>query len=242
MNSAFSSQPCAARTSRPASLAPVSGPWIAVELVSGTPLDLQASCGQSFYPHESSVILGSENAIGEPLARGCGQYVTKSGRVVDFPLIVSEHLLVDVAVEMNRGDGNVSALQRPLEQAPEILQAIGVDLTDDVFVNVVDAGVEVVQGQTAIGGGGVCVNAGIELHVAANRCLEGVVVRIGDHLGAKFAAALQQALNNRLADWAASFNRVGPLGLMHILGLTANERLVAFHFAGQFKEAARSRD
>ncbi len=238
MTSSFSSQPCAAHISQPASQAPFSGPWIAVELVSGTPLYLQASCERSFDPHESSVVLGSESAIGEPLARGCGQYVTKSGRVIDLPLIVSEHLLVDVAIQMNRGDGHVSTFQRPLQQTPEVLQAIGVDLTDDVFINVVDAGVEVVQGQTAIGGGRVRVDAGIELHIASNRRLQGVVVRIGDYLGTKFAAALQQALYDRLADWAASFDRIGPLGLMHILGLTANERLVAFHFARQLAESS----
>lgn len=82
MTSAFSSQSYAAYTCQPAFQVPFLEPWIRVELVSGTPPDHRASCERSFDPHESSVGLGSENAIGEPLAQGSGQHATEAASVI----------------------------------------------------------------------------------------------------------------------------------------------------------------
>lgn len=235
---ASSSQPSAVRTFPPASQVPFWEPWIEVELVSGTPPGHRASCERSFYPHESSVVLGGENAIGQPLAHGGGQHATEAAAIVDLPLIVTEDLLVDVAFQMNRRDSDVAALDAPLEQAPEVLQPVGVDLADDVLVDVVDGGMEVVQSQPPIGGSGVRVNAGIELHVTPDSRLERVVIRVCDYLGTDFAAALKKALHNRFTDWSTAADGLRSLDLMHVLGLAPDERFVHFYLSRQLPKRA----
>ena len=238
MTSAFSSQPCAARTSQPVSQVPFWEPWIRVEVVSGTPPDHRASCVRSFDPHETSVVLGGENAIGQPLAQGGGQDATETASVVDLPLIVTIDLLVDVAVQVNRRDGDVGSLEGAFQQAPEVLDAVGVDATDDVLVDVVDGGVEVVQGEPAVGGGGVSVNVGVEFNIAANGSLKGVIVSVGDDASPDLTATLQKALHNRLTHWAAATYSFRPLPLMHVLGLAAYEGFVNFYLARQLSEGS----
>ena len=134
MTSAFSSQSYAAYTCQPAFQAPFLEPWIKVELVSGTPPGHRASCERSCDPHETSVVLGGENAIGQPLAQGGGQHATETASIVDLPLIVTIDLLVDVAVQVNRRDGDVGSLEGAFQQAPEVLNAVGVNATDNVLV------------------------------------------------------------------------------------------------------------
>lgn len=108
MTSAFSSQPCAVRTSQPASLIPFLEPWIRVESVSGTPPGHRASCERSFDPHESSVVLGGENAVGEPLAQGGGQHATKTAAIVDR--MKGTMFYADIGKRFGVGSSAISAI------------------------------------------------------------------------------------------------------------------------------------
>ena len=238
MTSAFSSPPsgdCAWQFPSPI---PFWAPRIVVVEVSEIPQDHQASCDCSFDPHETGVVLGRENAVCESPAKGGGQHVPKTRRVTALPLIVTENLLVNVALEVHRRNPDISALKRAFQQAPEILKAISVDLPHHVLVDVVDAGMEVVQAEPAVGRGGVGVHVGVELNVAADGGLESIVVRVGNHHGPDFAAALQQALHNRFTHWAATTDCLASFPLMHVLGLTANECLVDLYITRQLPESA----
>jgi hypothetical protein len=52
--------------------------------------------------------------------------------VVSFPLVEAEGLLVEIPKQMKRLDVNVGALDRALEQAPEIFETVGVHLRTPV--------------------------------------------------------------------------------------------------------------
>src|SRR5207237_9486865 len=48
------------------------------------------------------------------------------------------HLLVNIPEQVERVNGNVGAFDRPLQEAPEVLQAVGVDLPAHVLPRMVD--------------------------------------------------------------------------------------------------------
>ena len=65
--------------------------------------------------------------IGESLAHHAEQHLGKTLAVLRFAVVESEHLLIQVAREMEGIHRNEGALDRPLEQGPEVLQSVGVD-------------------------------------------------------------------------------------------------------------------
>src|SRR5438093_8623740 len=73
---------------------------------------------------------------------------------------------------MERLDGNVGALQGTLQQAPEVLAAVGVDLTVNIPLSVVDDVVDVVSVQTIIREQFVGVDLGATAHVLAHSTLQ----------------------------------------------------------------------
>lgn len=68
----------------------------------------------------------------------------EAGEVVGLAVVEGEHPLVDVAEQVERLDGDVGTVQAALEEGPEVLDAVRVDLAIDVDGGVVDGGVVVV--------------------------------------------------------------------------------------------------
>src|SRR6266403_2275483 len=66
-------------------------------------------------------------------------------------IVVPEYLFVEVAEKMKRFDVNIRALQSALEQAPEILQSVGVDLPVYVAFGVVNRLVREMLWQILVG-------------------------------------------------------------------------------------------
>jgi hypothetical protein len=81
--------------------------------------------GGELLPCDATATNGRENG-GKP---------TEVGQVAH---VVGEHSFVQVAEEMERLNAHVCAMQTPLEQAPEVLNAIRADPTVDVLDGVVD--------------------------------------------------------------------------------------------------------
>lgn len=66
-------------------------------------------------------------------------------------LIVAEDLLVHVAPQVEGLDVNVGAANRPLEQAPKVFEAIGVDVAPNVRLGLVNDAVDVLGTGIPIG-------------------------------------------------------------------------------------------
>jgi hypothetical protein len=72
-------------------------------------------------------------------------------------IVVTEYLLVQIAKQVERLDANVGSLESALQERPEILKAIGVNLAVNVSLGVVNdsvlvaANVESLIGQERIG-------------------------------------------------------------------------------------------
>ena|SRR5438132_7548519 len=77
-------------------------------------------------------------SIGNALAYNRSEHIHKATAVISAPIVESVHLFVNIAEQVKGVNADVGAFNRPLEQAPEILQAVRVDLTAHVLPGVVD--------------------------------------------------------------------------------------------------------
>ena len=96
--------------------------------------------------------LGIGEATANGLCHGKGGAVFVGKRIVLRGVIVEpKHLLCDVAVEVERFDSNVGALQAALQETLEVLDSLGLDLAPTVFFDVVYRVVnEVLFGKVAV--------------------------------------------------------------------------------------------
>src|SRR6266511_2544283 len=67
-----------------------------------------------------------------------GQYADKPGAVIAGALVEAAHLFINITKQVERVHAHVGALDRPLEQRPEVFQAIGVDLPAHVLPRMIN--------------------------------------------------------------------------------------------------------
>src|ERR1017187_2624093 len=76
-----------------------------------------------------SPILAGQMFVGQSLPGDLGERQHEASVIVHvFPIVVAERLLVQIPEQVEGFHGNVGAVQPALEQRPEVLQAVGVDL------------------------------------------------------------------------------------------------------------------
>src|SRR6185437_11053838 len=81
--------------------------------------------------------------VGQSTTSHTGKHNIEAFRVGHFPLAIpaeveAESLLIGVPLQVERLDRNVGSAQRPLEQAPVVLKAVGVDPAIHISLQVVD--------------------------------------------------------------------------------------------------------
>src|SRR4051794_10464016 len=84
------------------------------------------------------LIRPSQVGVGEPLSDDTPYGVNEPTNVFGAPVVESVYLLIEVAEQMERFNRNVGALNATLQQAPEVLQPVGVDLPLGVAFGVVN--------------------------------------------------------------------------------------------------------
>ena len=89
-------------------------------------------------------LLASQNVPGELLADDQPHRNIEALAVIQrltfiiLAIVVAKHLLIRIAEQMERLHADIRALQFALNQRPEVLQAVGVDVAANVFDGVVD--------------------------------------------------------------------------------------------------------
>src|SRR5205823_1726028 len=73
-------------------------------------------------------VRASQIAVGDAPSHNIGQYADESRAIVAGALIEAAHLLIHIAEQVERVHADVGAFDRPLQQAPEVFQAVGMDL------------------------------------------------------------------------------------------------------------------
>src|ERR1039458_4360790 len=94
--------------------------------------------------------LASEFRIGKTLANDLANADIKSLCIGHVAIVESERLLIDVAEQVERFHADVGPVQAALQETPEILHAIGVDISIHVLNRVVDDSVLIVSLQRLI--------------------------------------------------------------------------------------------
>lgn len=95
-------------------------------------------------------LLTDETLAGQASTNDGAEHAQEPGAVVALPRVVAERLLVQIPEQMKRFNADVGAFDRPLEQAPEVLQPIGVDVPPHIGFGMADDLVGVVRRQPLI--------------------------------------------------------------------------------------------
>lgn len=80
----------------------------------------------------------SQFRVRQPLADSLRNRNVEALRIGQRPLVVAESLFVNVSEQVERFDGHIGSMDTSLQERPEILHAVCVDLSVDVSLGVVD--------------------------------------------------------------------------------------------------------
>jgi len=156
-----------------------------------------------------------------------------------LPMVEAEGLLIHVAEEVERLDADVRAAKSALQETPEILNSVGVDIALGVGFGVVDEVMDVVSLKPEVGVSfiGEKMRAGFD--VLANGHVQASPTSIIQDSDAHLSAALQHRMNRNLPNWSASLTLHDALlaVLVHIANLAADEGFVDFDFTIQLAAA-----
>ena len=156
-----------------------------------------------------------------------------------FPIIESENLFIDVPEQMEWLDRNVGAVQAALQQRPEVLNPVRVNIAVHVGFHVIDSFVSVVGLEPPVSGPFVRVHRGALFYVLHHVWNQGDILGILDHFDADLAVALQNALYSLLVRRSAAFALKRPLlpfGV-HIAGVAANVSFVDLDLTAELPAA-----
>lgn len=170
--------------------------------------------------------------IGQTPACDSPDYRLETASILIFPLVESECFLIEIPEQVEWFDIDVSTANGPLQQAPEVLNSIGVNVPLDVSLSVVNDFMNVLPVQVAVGRQRI----GDEVATGLNRVADGgrdcSAAGVSYYLGLYLARLIinsmpfEQAHDGNLADCAAT--SVEPPPGVLVLFLTANEGLVSF--------------
>src|SRR5205085_361517 len=128
---------------------------------------------------------------------------------------------------------DVGAMQAALQETPEILHGVRVNIPIYVFNCVIDNRVLVVVLQSLIRLQLITENCCTSLDVFTNLLLKFLLASAIDHEGANIAAPFDHAHDNGLILTASASNNTLTLRPVHIAGLAADECFIYFDFAAK---------
>jgi hypothetical protein len=184
--------------------------------------------------------LASQFLIGHALSDNLRKRQREASTIIILALVVSERLFIQVAKQMERFHADVSPFQAALQQRPEILDSVRVNVPVNLAFGVVDHLMDIISAQAVVGTPSIAVNVGTALDILSNESLKCGAASVLDVAQANlFSVAIQQAHHNRLT--AASSTSAGNLGfliLVHEAGGTADKRFVNLKVASSLLKRA----
>lgn len=150
-------------------------------------------------------------------------------------VIEPKGLLIHVAEQMERFDTYVGAAQSALQEAPEVLQTVCMNVSLDVGFGVVDELVDIIGAESEVGVRFVGEQVRARFDVLLDRHIQTRPASIIQNGNTDLSSALQHGVNRNLADSAATFALHDALlaVIVHVANLAANEGLIDFDFAIQ---------
>jgi hypothetical protein len=158
-------------------------------------------------------------------------------------LIEPKGLLIEIGVKVNWVNADVGSLERPLQEAPEVLDAVGVYAVANELDGVIDSLVIVGVAKAEIRFQRIGIDGGSRLDAGANLGCQGAAfyirnVRCLDAAGSIVRTALDNAEDRFFARAASPFDFLLAHVPMHILSETADVAFVGFDLARHFDEGS----
>lgn len=151
------------------------------------------------------------------------------------PIVVAKRLLIQIAEQVERFDTHIGPVDSALEQRPEVLHPIRVDVPVNVLLRVINDLVRVVAIQRIVGEQFIGDNFGTTANVHLNDIAQIVLAARLYMLYAHAACiALQKSEYDFFAHRPASVNLLGPLAKVHVPRLAADKGFVGFHGPAHF--------
>jgi hypothetical protein len=190
-----------------------------------------------------ALALAGQSLVGKALTYDLGYRQLEATTVVhSFPIVVAESLLVDIAEQVERLHADVGAVQAAFEQAPEILDCIGVDIAVYVFDGMIDDCVIIVLGQSFIRTQFITENRGTGFDVLADRFLKFLPATFINVHRADFPVAFDHTKDDCFVSPAGAVNFLCSFVLVHVARLAADEGLIDFHLAAQLAAVTLHRE
>lgn len=172
--------------------------------------------------------------IGQSATRDRGKGQSESVGIVTLASVEAERLFIEVAKQMKRFDAHIGSLKATLQETPEVLNGVGVDVPTHVFNGVIDHLMGILALQTSVRPPRIREQRRAWLNMATNLSMQTEARGIGQDLCANLAvsgdgAALQHAHDDRFP------RPTGPLDLlpafisMHVPSKTADEGFVSLN-------------
>src|SRR5438309_3450736 len=183
------------------------------------------------------ITLARQFAVCEPMPSNLSHQHSQAVSIGQFavaflPIVVAEHLLINVAREMKWLYSDIGSLKAPLKQRPEVFHAVCVNATANVSLGLVNNIVnESALQSTFIAHCAIGVNRAPELHVAENFVLQrfaGYVWHDGSANLAKIA--VKNALHDGLVPGRPKTIGSQAATFVHVLGDSADKGFVCFQF------------
>src|ERR1035441_3477664 len=170
--------------------------------------------------------LAGEFRIGEALAHAFANQITEAVRASQRQaIIITKRLFIDIPEQVERLYAHVGAVQSALQQTPEILDTVGVDIAIHVRFHVVDYVMGEIGLKPEVRLQFVGENVGTRFNVLVDVGYQRTALRIADDGSLDLAAALENPLYPDLADYTAALAAKHALTavLVHIPRLAADE-------------------
>lgn len=162
--------------------------------------------------------------------------------VSHFAIVEPKGLLIAIRLQVERLNAHVCALQCALQEAPEVLQPIGMDVAANIRLRVVDHFVRVLNRQSIVGLQLIRENGRTGRYVLHNLSGNVTPLAIGNNRYLSTAMPLQQAHNDSFPDHPLAVQPLRNLSRLalavHELRLAAHKGFIGFDDAGKFPEPA----
>lgn len=161
-----------------------------------------------------------------------------------FPsaIVETKNLFIYIAKQMERLNRDVRSVQASFQKRPEVFDSVGVNLTANIFVQVIHNLMNILLRETIVSNGLVSKHLGTMLNMLKNRILQSLALDVRNHTHANFARlAVEDSMHSSLArkiSFVPCIRVVRELGtnllqsnlaaLVHVLSLSSDKGFVNF--------------
>jgi hypothetical protein len=174
--------------------------------------------------------LPSQFLIGQTSASHGGQDFRETSAVpiIMFALVVSECLLIQITEQVERLDADVGSFQAALQERPEILDSVRVNVAVYVLFRVIHELVNIIRIEASIGREFVSENFRARFDIRAHFLLQRMALAVSDVLHADLASLAIQQAHDQLFARSARAGDFRFLVLVHEAGEPTDKRFVRF--------------